>query len=150
MNGARLLNRIIVSILAATFLAVAASGFAAAGIPSRIVVYTISTAPVTVPRNLVAITTVINLDRISAIEEQIARGLHRMSPGERPVAAKQRLADDLQTELKNTWQALFRIRQGNITHLPAIVFDDRAVWYGSDLRRALTRYRNQRNAEGGS
>lgn len=150
MNGARLLNRIIVSILAVTFIAVAARGFAAAGIPARIVVYTISTAPVTVPRNLVAITTVINLDRISAIEEQVAWGLHRMSPGERPAAAKQRLADDLQTELKTAWQALFRIRQGNITHLPAIVLDDQAVWYGSDLRRALTRYRNQRNAEGGS
>ena len=150
MNGARLLNRIIVTILAATFLAVASSGFAVAGIPDRIVVYTISTAPVTVPRNLTAITTVINLDRIPAIEEQVARGLHRMSPGERPAAAKQRLADDLQTELKTAWQALFRIRQGNITHLPAIVLDDRAVWYGSDLRRALTRYRNQRNAEGGS
>ena len=147
MIEARLLNRIIVSILAATFLAVAASGFAAAGIPARIVVYTISTAPVTVPRNLAAITTVINLDRIPAIEEQIARNLHRMSPGERPAAAKQSLTDDLQIELKNTWQALVSIRQDDITHLPAIIFDDRAVWFGSDLRRAVTRYRGWRKTE---
>ncbi len=144
------MNRIIVSILAVSFLAVATGGYAVTSSPARIVVYTIDTTPIRVPRNLAAITTVINLDRIPAIEEQIARGLHRISPGERPTAAKRSLSDDLQIELKKTWQALVRIRQDDIPHLPAIIFDDRAVWFGSDLRRAVTRYRGWRKTEGGT
>lgn len=149
MNEDLPMNRIIMSILAATFLAVVSSGFAASGGPTHIVVYTISTIPVTVPRNLAAITTVINLDRIPAIEEQIARNLHRMLSGERSEAAKRRITVALQNELINTWQTLIRIRQDNITHLPGIILDDRAIWFGSDLRRAVTMYRGWRKTEVG-
>ena len=128
----------------------ASRALGASSVPASIVVHTVTGLPVSVPRNLKAITTVINLDRITAIEAGLAEGLGRIPENRRESAATGRLSPALQQELKETWQALSRIRQGGITHLPAIVFDDRAVWYGSDLRRAVTRYRNRRNAEVGS
>ena len=118
--------------------------------PVSIRVYTVSSIPVQVPPSLRDRTTIIHLDRIGEIEAVLAEGLDRIPDGSREAAAAKRLSRALQLELKKAWQALFRIRQGGITHLPAIVLDDRAVWYGSDLRRAVTRYRNQRNAEVGS
>ena len=126
------------------------SGALAAGIPASIVVHTVTGIPVSVPRNLDAITTVIYLDRVMAIEAALAEGLDRLPEDHREATANKRLSRVLQLELKKTWEALFRILQDRITHLPAIVFDDQAVWYGSDLRRAVTRYRNLKNAEGGS
>ena len=119
-------------------------------IPARITVYTISTIPVTVPRVLAAVTTVIHLDRALAIEDQLAAGLDRIPEHRRDAAATSRLTESLATELETVWEALFRVRNGKFTHLPAIVLDDRAVWYGADLRRAVTRYRNWKNAEAGS
>ena len=109
--------------------------------PAGIEVYTVTGLPVSVPGNLQAITTVINLDRITTIEAALAEGLDRIPDGNREATAARRLSPALQLELKETWEALLRIRQENITHLPAIVIDDRAVWYGSDLRRAVTQYR---------
>ncbi len=128
----------------------ASRALAASGVPASIVVHTVTGLPVSVPENLKAITTVINLDRIPAIEAALAEGLDRIPENSRESAATNRLSPALQLELKAAWQALFRIRQEGITHLPAIILDDRAVWYGSDLRRAVTRYRTLRNAEVGS
>ena len=119
------------------------------GIPDHIVVYTVSTIPVTVPRELVTITTVMHLDRALVIEAQLAEGLDRLSEGQRDAAASSRLTKSLAAELETIWEGLLRIRNENITHLPAIVLDDRAVWYGADLRRAVARYRNRWNAGGG-
>ena len=140
------------AMLAAAMLAIVPAGVASAnqGLPAGIVVYTVSTFPVSVPRGLTTITKVIHLDRVLAIEEQLAESLDQVPEHRRNAIAESRLSPALQLELKNTWEALFRIRQDRITHLPAIVFDDQAVWYGSDFRRAVTRYRNLKNAEGGS
>ena len=118
--------------------------------PVRITVYTVSTIPVTVPRKLSAVTTVIHLDRALTIEEQLAAGLDRIREHNRDQAASNRLTESLAMELEMLWKALFGLRQDRITHLPAIVFDDHAVWYGADLRRAVTRYRIWKNAEAGS
>lgn len=128
----------------------ASKALGASSVPASIVVHTVTGLPVSVPVNLKAITTVINLDRITAIEAGLAEGLDRIPENRRESASASRLSPPLQLELKKAWQALSRIRQDRITHLPAIVFDDRAVWYGSDLRRGVTRYRNWKNAEGGS
>lgn len=122
----------------------------ASGIPEKIDIYTVSSMPVHVPAAQEARTRIIYLDRVIAIEARLAEGLDRIPENSRESAATNRLSPALQLELKTAWQALYRIRKEGITHLPAIVFDDRAVWYGRDLRRAVTRYRNQRNAEGGS
>ena len=119
-------------------------------IPARITVYTVSTIPVPVPRELAAVTTVIRMDRALAIEDQLAAGLDRIPEHRRDAAATSRLTESLATELETVWEALFRFQNGKFTHLPAIVLDDRAVWYGADLRRAVTRYRNWKNAEAGS
>ena len=118
--------------------------------PVSIRIYTVSSIPVQVPPSLRDSTTVIHLDRLGEIESVLAEGLDRIPVRSREAAAAKRLSPALQRELKKTWQALSRIRQDRITHLPAIILDDRAVWYGSDLRRAVTRYRNLRNAEGDS
>lgn len=120
----------------------------AAGIPEKVNIYTVSSIPVRVPASLKARTRIIHLDRIIAIEDRLAEGLDRIPDGSRESAATKRLSPALQLELKEAWEALLRIRQENITHLPAIVIDDRAVWYGSDLRRAVTQYRAR--AGGGS
>ena len=122
----------------------------ASGIPEKIDIYTVSSMPVHVPAAQEARTRIIYLDRVIAIEARLAEGLERVPDEGRETAATNRLSLALELELKKAWQALYRIRQEGITHLPAIVLDDRAVWYGSDLRRAITRYRNQRNAEVGS
>lgn len=120
------------------------------GNPAGIVVYTVSALPVAVPRDLVAITTTVHLDRALAIEEQLAAGLDRLPEDQRNTAASSRLTKGLATELEEIWKGVWRVRNENFTHLPAIVLDDRAVWYGIDLRRAVMRYRNRRNAGGGS
>lgn len=120
----------------------------ATGIPEKVEIYTVSSIPVRVPASLKTRTRIIHLDRIIAIEDRLAEGLGRIPDGSREAAAAERLSSALHLELKETWRALLRIRQENITHLPAIVIDDRAVWYGSDLRRAVTQYRAR--AGGGS
>ena len=89
----------------------------------------------------------IHLDQVLAIEERLSESLDQVPEHRRNAVAESRLSPALQLELKNTWEALFRIRRDRITHLPAIVFDDQAVWYGSDFWRAVTRYRNLKNAE---
>ena len=122
----------------------------ASGIPEKIDIYTVSSMPVHVPAAQKARTRIIYMDRVIAIENRLAEGLDSIPDESRETAATERLSPTLQRELMTSWQALLRIRQYNITHLPAIILDDRAVWYGSDLRRAVTRYRNQRNAEVGS
>lgn len=124
--------------------------FARDKIPAGIQVYTVTDFPVSVPRNLQAITRVINLDHITAIEAALSEGLDRIPESSRDSAAASRLSPALQLELKRAWQALFTIREEAITHLPAIVFDGQGVWYGSDLRRAVTRYRGWMKTEGGS
>ncbi len=119
----------------------------AADIPEKVDIYTVSSMPVRVPASLKARTRIIHLDRIIAIEDRLAEGLGRIPDGSREAAAAERLSSALHLELKETWRALLRIRQENITHLPAIVIVDRAVWYGFDIRRAVTRYRQLAGGE---
>lgn len=125
----------------------------AAASPGRIVVYTVSSLPVSVPANLAGITTVIHLDRVAEIENLLSQGLEHLPEDRRADAAGRRLTAELREELHRSWQALFLFapgNQGRLTHLPAIVLDNRAVWYGHSIRRAVTRYRNLKIAEGGS
>jgi len=109
-----------------------------------ITVYTVSGQSVAIPKNQESITRVIELDRILKIEAALEAGLAKLDPETAVQTARNRLTVHHQRELVLAWQALFRVQSGEITHLPAIVFDDRAVWYGIQFRRALRAWRAQR------
>ena len=119
-------------------------------LPRRVEIHTVSGLPVAVPPSLRDRTTVVLLDRLPAIEAALSEGLHRIPSHRRPDAVSRGLTPGRREELKRTWKALEWIRRGCITHLPAIVLDGRAVWYGSDPRRAVARYRARTRAGDGS
>lgn len=146
---ARLIRLMAIAMISTTMAMVTMiqSAAAARDVPNEILVYSISRIPVRVPASLQDRTTIITLDRIGEIESALAEGLDRIPEGHREAAAGARLSGSLQLELKKIGQALARIHQDRITHLPAIVFDGRAVWYGFDLRRALKRYRERAGGE---
>lgn len=123
---------------------------AASDRPGRVEIYTVSGLPVAVPPSLRDRATVVLLDRLPAIEAALSEGLHRIPSHRRRDALSHRLAPALKEELKRIWEGMGWVRRGRITHLPAIVLDRRAVWYGSDPRRAVARYRGQTTAEDGS
>ncbi len=113
--------------------------------PTRIEIYTVTRLPVRVPPELVAITAVVSLDRILSIETELASGLGRGSGSHQAHEVERRLSPSVRRTLATTWQALARFqpdREGRLTHLPAIVLDQRAVWYGTRLRQAVTQYRH--------
>ena len=122
------------------------------GLPIHIDIYTVFDLPVPVPASLENRTTVIYLDRILEIEAAMSGGLDSLPEDHRPRAAGQRLTQDLADELRKSWRVLLRFatgRQDRLTHLPVIILDGRAVWYGVDLRRAVTRYRGRKKTRGG-
>ena len=123
---------------------------AASDRPGRVEIHTVSGLPVAVPPSLRDRTTVVLLDRLPAIEAALSEGLHRIPSHRRPDAVSRGLTPGLREELKRTWKVLEWIRRGRITHLPAIVLDGRAVWYGSDPSRAVARYRARTRAGDGS
>lgn len=109
-----------------------------------ITVYTVSQRPVQIPQGQESITKVIELDRILQIENDLASGLENRDPEVAVQTARSRLTDRHRRSLATAWQGLARVQSGDIEHLPAIVFDGEAVWYGTDFRRALRAWRARR------
>ena len=105
-----------------------------------VTVYTVSALPVSVPQELAAHTAVIRLDRATAIEEELARGIHALKPEARLEAVQARFTPALQEETVRIWQALGWVRE-HATHLPAIRIGDRSLYYGFDIRRAMALHR---------
>lgn len=110
--------------------------------PKRVVVYSISQMPVEPAPELRQRTEVVYLDAILDIEATLETGLELVVPEVRVQTARERLTPKMRDDLTRAWQGLARVQRGEIAHLPAIVFDQRAVWYGANFRRALTAYRN--------
>lgn len=106
-----------------------------------ITVYTVSARPVRIPAGWEAVTTVINLDRIRQLEQALASGLENREPEAAAQTVRSRLTDRDRRELVLAWQGLARVLGGELERLPAIVFDGKAVWYGTDFRRALGAWR---------
>ena len=108
----------------------------AEGTTEPITVYTVTGLPVSVPRELVENTTVIHLDRARIIEEELARGIHALTPETRLKAVQGRFTPPVQQEVVRLWQALGWVRE-HATHLPVIRIGDRSLYYGFNLRRAV-------------
>ena len=102
--------------------------------------YTVSALPVSVPKELAAHTAVIRLDRATAIEEELARGIHALTPETRLSAVQGRFTPALQRETVRIWEAIGWVRE-HADYLPAIRIGDRSLYYGFDLRRAMTLHR---------
>lgn len=114
-----------------------------------ITVYTVSAAPVQIPAGQRPVTRVIELDRILQIENELADGLEKLDPEVAVQTARSRMDERDRRELTLAWQGLARVQSGEITHLPAIIFDGRTVWYGNSFRRGMAAYRThcQENQE---
>ena len=106
-----------------------------------ITVYTVSGLPVPIPAGQRSVTRVIELDRIVQIENALASGLEKLDPEVAVQTARSRLTDRNRQGLILAWQGLARVQGGEMAWLPAIVFDGKAVWYGTDFRRGLAAYR---------
>ena len=119
-----------------------------AGAQQSITVYTVSSLAVPIPKAQQSITRVIELDRILQIEKALETDLEDANPEAADQTARSRLTDQHQRELTLAWRGLARVQSGEITRLPAIVFDDQAVWYGRQFQRAFRAWHNWQNNGG--
>ncbi len=108
-----------------------------------ITVYTVSQHPVSIPSAQQSITRLITLDRILQVEDILAFGLETLDEQQRLSVTQSRLTDSHRRELILAWQGLIRIRNQEIKFLPAIVLNQQAVWYGTNVRRALSAWQSQ-------
>lgn len=114
--------------------------------PDPITVYTVTGLPVSVPRDLASNTIVIRLDRATAIEEELARDIHALSPETRLTAVQRRFTPDLQRETVRLWQAIGWVRE-HADYLPAIRIGEQSIYYGFNLRRAIALHRQAGGAQ---
>ena len=76
---------------------------------------------------------------VSEIETRLSDGLPG-SEAEAQAMALQRVRQ-AEAELEYAWQQALRLHHLNITHVPAIVFNNEAVWYGNRLDLAWEAWR---------
>ncbi len=80
-----------------------------------------------------------NLSIVSQIENKLSVNLPNNQKSAQPIASS-RLSDTDKRQAHLAWAALIKVKLLGIQYLPAIVFNDVYVFYGSDLRLAKSKY----------
>ncbi len=75
------------------------------------------------------------VDQILDMENELSEGLPNNEEQALEVA-RQRINPQIEKDMVAAWQTVTKVQLLNIEYLPAIVFDDKYVYYGHDLRRA--------------
>lgn len=87
--------------------------------------------------------TIVPLFNLIEIEKKISEGLPNNEETAAPIALQRVRA--MEGILQAAWRQALLLHRLDVTHLPAIVFNQgtasEAVWYGSRLDQALTAYR---------
>ena len=75
------------------------------------------------------------VDQILDMENELSQGLPN-NEAQALRIARQRINPQIEKDMVAAWQTVTKVQLLNVEYLPAIVFDDKYVYYGHDLRRA--------------